>query len=172
MKVIVINGVGRCGKDTFVELFKKEYEYRCENYSTIDYIKQISADKFGWDGKKNDKSRKFLSDLKKLWTDYNNGPFNNLVDKIKHNEKYFSSKNKDIIYFIHCREPEEIQKFVDYYKEKCITLLIERNVDVPDNYSDNSVYNFNYDYTIENNGTIPELTKKAKLFITKINPDK
>ena len=66
MKIIVINGTGGAGKDTFVDVLKsKSYvkDYFIYNYSTIDRIKTI-AEQCGWDGKKDEKGRQLLSDLK------------------------------------------------------------------------------------------------------------
>ena len=85
--------------------------------------------------------------------------------------KQLTKDEKDnIIYFIHCREPHEIQKFVDKYKDKCITILLERNDrDVPNNTSDKNVANFNYDYIINNNGNKKDLEKEAINFLEKIN---
>jgi len=161
----MINGVALSGKDLFVDLFIKNYKHKCYNWSTVDDVKSISMKSFGWDGKKTDKSRTFLSELKKLWTDFNNGPFNSMVDKIDESKKI----SKKIVYFIHCREPKEIQKFVDRYGEKCVTLLIERDgLEIPSNNSDQSVLNFDYNYTIKNNGTVPELEENVIKFIEKL----
>lgn len=167
MKIIVINGVAKSGKDLFVELFQKNYKYRCLNLSTIDGVKEISEKYLGWNGIKTDKSRKFLSDFKKLWNDFNDGPFNSIINKIKDFEYNFRSENN--IFFVHSREPEEIQKFVDYFKEKCITLLIKRNVKVPNNDSDKNVENFNYDYIIYNDDGISELEQKSIDFMKKVS---
>ena len=167
MKIIIINGVAGSGKDLFVKFFKKNYKYKCLNLSTIDDVKEISEKYLGWDGIKTDKSRKLLSDFKKLWNDFNNGPFDSVINKIKNFEDILRSENN--IFFIHSREPEEIQKFVDYFKEKCITLLIKRNVEVPNNYSDKNVENFNYDYIIYNDGEISELEQKSIDFMKKVS---
>lgn len=168
MKIIIINGTGASGKDLFVKMFNEKYEHFSENLSTIDEVKQIARKHFNWNGEKDNKSRKMLSDLKKIWTDYNNGPFQNIVDYINNNEISLNKNKGESIYFVHCREPEEIQKFIEYYKNDCKTLLIERDVDVPDNYSDKSVYNFIYDYVIDNNSGIDDLNNKVIDFIEKI----
>jgi len=78
-------------------------------------------------------------------------------------------EKKNFIYFIDCREPYEIQKFVDKYKKKCITILLKReDREVPDNDADKNVANFNYDFIIENNGNKKDLEKEAIKFIEKI----
>ena len=65
-QIVIINGTGGCGKDTFVS-FVSKYK-RVYNFSSIDKVKEI-AKLIGWDGGKTDKDRKFLSDLKKLTTE-------------------------------------------------------------------------------------------------------
>ena len=65
-QIVIINGTGGCGKDTFVS-FVSKYK-RVYNFSSIDKVKEI-AKLIGWNGGKTDKDRKFLSDLKKLTTE-------------------------------------------------------------------------------------------------------
>lgn len=56
------------------------------------------------------------------------------------------------------REPEEIQRFVDYLD--AITVCVRRK-DVDDipasNHADADVYNYDYECYIDNNGTLEEL---------------
>ena len=67
---------------------------------------------------------------------------------------------KKFIIFIHCREPEEIARFVKDLGAK--TLLIKRNTgEIYLNHADLKVENYQYDYTIENNGTLDEFKDKA-----------
>ena len=75
MKIFVINGAPRAGKDTFVEICKDLIgNERCLNVSTVDFVKEVA--KFaGWDGNKTPEARKFLSDLKDIMTEYDNIPF-------------------------------------------------------------------------------------------------
>lgn len=159
-KIVVINGTGGSGKDTFVELtstIRKVY-----NVSSIDKVKEI-AKTCGWNGKKDEKDRKFLSDLKILLIKYNDLPFNDICEKI---EKFNNSE--DEIMFIHIREPEEIKRIVSKYN--AITLLIKRKGldNIETNSSDFNVDNYDYDYYINNDGTIEDLKKEAIGFIDKI----
>ena len=169
MKVIILNGYGKVGKDKFSELCMKHHKNSI-NWSTVDEVKKILKNNFGWNGEKTNKSRKFLSELKRIWTEYNNGPFLDIVNKISKNQFKLNDYDKnDFIYFIHCREPQEIEKFVNEYKDNCITVLLKReNINIPDNDSDKNVNNFNYDYIIDNNGTIDDLDKLAIDFLNKI----
>ena len=54
----------------------------CYILSTVDFVKEI-AKKCGWDGTKDLKNRKFLSDLKDLLTNWNNVPFNKIEQQVK-----------------------------------------------------------------------------------------
>lgn len=159
-KIIVINGTGGSGKDTFVELvstIKKVY-----NVSSVDKVKEI-AKICGWNGEKKEKDRKFLSDLKLLLIDYNDLPFNDICEKI---EKF--NNLDDEIMFIHIREPEEIDRVV----KKCnaITLLIKRKglENIETNSSDFNVDNYEYNYYINNDGTIDDLKEEATKFISEL----
>jgi glutamyl-tRNA reductase len=170
MKVILINGSAQTGKDNFANYFKKHYKYKCVNWSTIDKVKKVSRRNFGWNGKKTDEARLFLSELKRIWTEFNNGPFEDMINKIDNHYTKLEKKDKRyMIYFIHCREPREIQKFVDKYNNKCITVLLKReDRDIPNNESDKNVANFNYDFIINNVGDKKQLEKEALDFLNKI----
>lgn len=158
-EIIVINGTGGSGKDTFVDFCKKYANVK--NFSSIDKVKEI-ARLIGWNGGKTDRDRKFLSDLKKLTTEYNDMPFNSVKDEVFK----FNNSEEDIM-FIHIREPEEIKRAVDAFNAK--TLLIKRvGLDpINSNYSDANVENYNYDYIIENN-TLEDLDKEASLFVNQL----
>ena len=100
---IIINGKGGAGKDTMCEMAAKHF--RTMNVSSIDPIKKIASQN-GWNGEKDDKSRKFLADLKKIFTDYNDLPTEYIFGKYKE----FLVSDCEIL-FVHIREPEEIEKF-------------------------------------------------------------
>lgn len=154
-QIIIINGTGGCGKDTFVS-FVSKYK-RVYNFSSIDKVKEI-AKLIGWDGGKTDKDRKFLSDLKKLTTEYNDMAFNSIKDAIN-----IFKNSDDEIMFIHIREPEEIKRAVDAFKAK--TLLIKRDGydNIMTNVSDANVENYDYDYIIYNK-SLEQLEDEAQKF--------
>ena len=87
MKIIVINGQGGVGKDSFVGYCGCE-EDGIYNLSIIDGIK-YAAQQLGWVGGKELKDRKFLSDLKDLAAKYNDFPFQHLIAEISIAEKKY-----------------------------------------------------------------------------------
>ena len=169
-KIVIINGPGAAGKSTFVE-YCKEIHYLTAEYSTVDLVKE-AATLCGWDGTKDLKNRKFLSDLKDLLTEWNDVPYKKIIESRDNLQDYLDylgyDANKGII-FTHCREPEEIKKFVD--RENAITVLLRRaaveNLE-QSNHADANVFNYEYDYVIENNGSLDELWEKATKFLEEI----
>lgn len=170
--VVVINGQPTSGKSTFVEICRqikgKKYIYE---YSTVDFVKEI-AKLSGWNGEKTPENRKFLSDLKELLTNWQDVPFKKTTERIE--EFYALAWNlyriphQQVIAFIHCREPKEIQRFKDYYDEECVTVLIRRPTienDNQSNHSDQDVFDYNYDYTIKNDGNLDDLAARAKQWL-------
>ena len=67
--------------------------------------------------------------------------------------------------FIDCREPKEIQKFVDRLDAK--TIFVNREIEgyIASNHADAEVENFEYNITINNNGTLEDLAAAAINFI-------
>lgn len=154
-QIVIINGTGGCGKDTFVS-FVSKYK-RVYNFSSIDKVKEI-AKLIGWDGGKTDKDRKFLSDLKKLTTEYNDMAFNSIKDAIG-----IFKNSDDEIMFIHIREPEEIKRAVDAFKAKSLLIKRDGYDNIMTNKSDANVENYDYDYIIYNN-SLEQLENEAKKF--------
>lgn len=154
--VIIINGVGGSGKDTLCDLAAKHF--RTVNISSITPIKEI-ASHYGWKGEKDARSRKFLSDLKRVFVEYNDLPGQYLLDQFEQ----FLRGNAEIL-FVHIREGEEIDKFRRKLEGRCrcIALLVERTVADQvswGNRSDDAVRDYPYDYRFENNHSIEEAEK-------------
>lgn len=152
--IVVINGRGGVGKDTLCDFIGKRY--RVMNVSSITKVKEI-AKIAGWDGIKDERGRKLLSDMKKAFKEYDDLPTKYLLYDV--NEFLHSD---DEILFVHIREVEEIEKFVRIVEDICpvVTLLIKReNVECYwGNSSDDNVENYDYDFTYHNNLSI-ELVK-------------
>ena len=147
---IVINGAGGVGKDTLCELAANHFKVK--NISSITPIKEVAA-LCGWDGTKDNKSRKFLSDLKNLCVEYNNYP--TLWAKGQY-EDFITSDEQ--IMFVHIREAAEIKKFVDATDGKAKTLLVRGGKRMSNekygNVSDDEVENYSYDYYFLNENTL------------------
>jgi cytidylate kinase len=170
-KVVIINGLPGSGKDTFCELCKHVITTNKKavfNYSTIDIIKNLAID-LGWEGDKTPKSRDFLARLKQLMVWWDDTPFIYITDRADRIIRSYRDMPIDVCVFVHSRESEEIDRFKEYYGNRAITLLIKRDVEVEStNSSDNNVYNYQYDYVIENNGDKEQLKESAKTFIENI----
>lgn len=170
MKIFIINGKGGSGKDSFINFLTEEFsnDYKILNYSTVDPVKQF-ARVIGWDEEKNSKGRRLISELKRIMTEYNDLPMREIIHTVNITEKLYGKDNPYVIIFIHCREPNEI----DRLKEALLaeTILIEReslkNKDFG-NSSDNDVYNYYYDYVIDNNGSLEDLKDATIKFMEEI----
>ena len=170
IKVVVINGVPRSGKDMFVNFCLGELGILGNAISTVDYVKDV-ARALGWNGEKTPENRRFLSDLKDALTRWDDIPYKKVMDIKEAMELEFtlSEIKEDGYLFVHCREPKEIQKFVD--RNNAITVLLRRRAVesvVQSNKSDNNVFNFSYDFEIDNEGSLEELRTTAKLFLKTI----
>ena len=166
--IVVINGSGGVGKDTFVEFcMESPLTTFIENMSTIEPIKGVAI-MLGWNKEKTPEARKFLSDLKDLSSDFNDFPYQFVMKRLKERVQLCEDFGiNNFIIFIHSREPEEIARFVKDVGAK--TLLIKRNTnEVYINHADLKVENYNYDYIIENNGSLEELKDKAIDFVYQV----
>lgn len=155
--IIVINGSPRVGKDTFIGLFSNYA--KTKNISSIDKIVE-SAKILGYNGNKNETNRKFLSELKELSTKFYDSAYNYISNQIKE----FKNSSYEVL-FIHIREPKEIERIVKDFG--AITMIVENNrVDkITSNSSDSNIYEYKkYDYILHNDGTLEDLSKKARGF--------
>lgn len=169
VKVIVINGAGGSGKDTFIDLFKEvcmETDPNTINvykFSSVDKVKYF-ATCMGWDGVKDNRGRRFLSDIKDAMTRYNDGPLNYMSEIIEDVTENTLSHETSFVFF-HVREPNEIQKMVD--KFEAISLHIIRpsiSVNSFTNHADRNTGDYNYGYEVTNDGTLSDLRYEAYLF--------
>ena len=143
--VIIINGSGGVGKDTICNIVGRHY--KTMNISSVDPIKKIALEN-GWNGEKNEKSRKFLADLKQLFVEFNDLPRTYLMEQY---QKFLKSDKENL--FVHIREPEEISKFKNSINGNCVTLLIHgRNHTRKawNNTADDDVENYQYDFIYDN----------------------
>lgn len=165
--VIVINGVGGVGKDMLCEVAATRYRVR--NVSSISPVKQI-ARQCGWDGVKDERSRRFLSDLKALMIAYNDYP---TVWAVEQYREFMQGEEQ--IMFLHVREPEEIAKFVRATEGAALTLLVRAERRMPHavygNVSDDGVENYPYDHYFDNDGTVEDSGRKFLALLAHIRQE-
>jgi hypothetical protein len=139
------------------------------NISTVDFVKEV-ATMCGWDGTKTPKNRKFLSDLKDLLTEWDDIPLKKIMAEAVSCSacaEILGKLDKSVL-FIHCREPQEIEKLVRVFQDDVTTLLIRRSeaeAVKQINHADNDVFHYAYDYTIYNDSTLSWLRNEAVVFL-------
>ena len=162
--VIVINGKGGVGKDALCDALEKTY--RIKNVSSITPIKKIASEN-GWNGEKDDRSRRFLAELKRIFTEYNDLPTKYALEEYR---AFLEDENR--IMLVHIREGSEIKKFVDSLHTPAITLLIKRsavdNAEKYGNAADDEVENYPYDYIYHNDVPLLESSKQFTDFIASV----
>ncbi|MCL2227619.1 MAG: hypothetical protein FWB97_08345 [Oscillospiraceae bacterium] len=163
--VVIINGKGGAGKDTVCEIAEKHY--RAKTISAITPVKEI-ARQCGWNGEKDNRARKFLSDLKRLLVEYNNLP-----------NKYLECEYKDFIksdydlLFVHIRESDQIDEFKSKVSSRCVALIVRSSIsDSPDaafgNTSDDDVEKYMYDYAFQNGKPLDSLAGDFIAFLQEL----
>lgn len=170
--VVIINGHPRSGKDTFIDLTKSVGKYlyvsgvEIWKTSLINPIKEAAL-KLGWTYEKDDRARKFLSDLKILA----DRTYGFSEDFAKGWAKDFMEYDAPGVLFMQAREPKDIDMIKGAAEEfglNAVTLFISRKDAVRDEYAceaDAGVEEYSYDYTISNDGTIDDLKDKALSFL-------
>ena len=165
VKVIIINGREGSGKTTFerlcIEALEKNHIGVGVMRSSVDCVKDV-AKYCGWSGTKLPKDRKFLSELKRILTEWRDIPF---IDIVNEASRYAADLNNYVL-FVDCREPYEIERLK---KElNAFTVLIRR----PDvegaeasNSSDANVFEYEYDLTVWNEFGVEELYTMADYFV-------
>lgn len=157
-KVFVINGSPLGGKDTFINFVKTYYEDTL-NFSSVDYIKWLSHKHLGINVKnKNEKLRQFLSEFKRILTEYNDFPYQQCKMAIE-------SLEENQVLFLHIREKEEIEKVKrDFPNVKVVFVEGKDECKSYGNKSDDLVKEIEADIIIHNDSTLAELSKTAKWF--------
>lgn len=152
-RLIIVNGVAKSGKGLFCEYLADQYDY-FETLSTIDWVKMYCYENYGIDPEdKSDDNRRVWHSVKMMYKDYIFDLMCEYLDSIS------CTVSLDV------REPEEIQRYKDRYKDKCVTIIIYRDdIEAPDNPADLNVYEYEYDYSLNNSGTEKQLYALAVAF--------
>ena len=174
-KIVVINGRGGIGKDTLIDSLRKDDDIHVTNVSSITPIIQgLEQTPFvGNETASKDLAyRKLLSRTKAAvdayWVAQGISYTNSyLKSRVKQWNKLCDlGKAKHHILFVHIREPESIDDFVQD-NQFIDTLLItsDRSLDNYGNDADDGVYDYCYRYVFEANGTKEEEARAFHEFI-------
>lgn len=161
-KIVIISGSGGVGKSEFIKQCSLIHKNTRE-LSTVDYVK-FMANKIGWNNEKDERGRRFLSDIKDALSRYDNSP-NEYVDR---QIDYINSILNNTVIFVNAREEQDIKYFVDKYNALSVIVTNSRIKQVISNHADADVYNYCYDYYIINNGDLVELRESASSFLKDI----
>lgn len=146
-KIVVLNGQGGVGKSTIAIIAKTMLNIPVYNFSIVDPIKE-AAKILGWQQEKTNSARLFLSELKDSSSKFNDFPFQYLCSRID------NLTHQNYLVFVDIRDGDDISKLYNKYIDKVFTLLVNRdsvnNLDFT-NHADLEVYDFLYDFIIDNN---------------------
>ena len=161
--IFIVNGKPTSGKTTFEEMVLKKISG--SKYSIIDPAKELLIKNNLWDGiTKNNKIRKFLSDIKIALDDYCDYSFGKVASKVID----FNKNDTESVLFIDMREKKDIDRAVKNFG--ATTIYIENNnisnniSNIADDFGSN-VKNYNYDVVIDNSNDLPAFEKKASDFV-------
>ena len=171
MKIICVNGYARSGKDSFCDaiFYNRGLVYP---FSTIDEIKKVAL-QFGWDGKKDAKGRKLLSDLKDCLTEYDNLPTKYIIEQIKVRLDIIQEKEiyNNVIFLVQMREPKEIKYWKENYGAKALLITRPNSEKEWGNHADDEVLNAEYDYVLENISDLKTWEMKSIEFIDEVRKE-
>lgn len=175
MKIYLISGKARHGKDTTANYMKDYYEkmgYKPCIMHIGNYIKHFAKDYFEWDGKEETKPRELLQ---KLGTDIirqkMNKPYfftTRLLEDIEVLQNFY-----DIFLIADVRLPLEIEEVKKIYSNAKVIHIVRRNFETEltseqqKHITETGLDNYNnYDYNLENT-SLDELRKQVELLVRK-----
>lgn len=162
-QVLIINGSGGVGKDTFVSTLGKYISVVHE--SIINPVKDIAHDA-GWNGDKTEKGRAFLSALKIAMGEYNDYPYT-CMEKVVN---WFKTTDNEIL-CIDMREPEDITRAKQEFNAKTVLVMRPSVKQIKTNKADAGVYDIGYDYIVDNSSDSEHLQEEVELFLRKLKGD-
>ena len=163
ISVYIVNGPGGSGKSSFETMVMSHSKGRGYVTSMVEIVK-FYAQQMGWDGGKEDKDRKFLSDLKDCLTDWADIPYQYVVSRVEE----FNQIESCSYCFIDAREGKDIDRLKEElglkgYKVQ--TVLVDRGIMREyGNHADDGAMDYSYDITIGNQGSLKDLDSAAAAF--------
>lgn len=174
MKIFIIAGKARHGKDTIASIIKDIYkDKKVINLSYGSYIKEYAKKISDWDGSEETKPRQLLQTLgtevirKNIDEDFF---IKRLCDDIRVYSYYF-----DIITISDARFPKEIETPKKLFENVYTIKVIRPNFETPltdkqqSHSTETALDNYdNYDYIIENDSTVDILKEKVEQILKEV----
>lgn len=166
--MVIINGLSNSGKNTFCE-FCGDIIYT-KSLSAVDVVRKASQLFDLADTKNKVRDRNFMGELLTLVDKYNDHSFCYIEKQYNSFREHvnYALNDEEFIVFVHSRDPKKIDRLKEKFSATTV-LFLNPNIDIdPKNIPDKDVMNYEYDYIIENNGTLQELQEKALNFTKEI----
>lgn len=174
MKIILIGGKARSGKDTLADFIIEELEKKERKVCKVQvgqYIKYYAEKYFGWDGSEETKPRDLLIKIgteiirKKIDPDFH---INRLIEDIKVLSYFY-----DTFVVSDIRFPVEIEKpkkeFDNVITIKTIRESDELNEKQKGHITETGLDNYNsFDYIVDNSGSLEDLKEQAIKIVKEI----
>ena len=173
MLIILVSGKSNSGKGEVSKKLeqllksKNKHVIRC---SLSTYIRELTKNDFYWNGIDTLESRIFMGEVYRVGTDF----YSHHMARRVWERDIEPFANKDTIAIIESfREKVNYDYFVELWKEKIINDIITIRVVRPsfnaiqdeefeNHVSESDLDDFEFDYVIENSGTVEELDEKLK----------
>jgi hypothetical protein len=167
LKVVCINGFPLSGKDTFViscQAVAHPNTY-IRHISTVDKAKE-ALKLLGWTGvEKTEEVRQALHTLKMISNSLFNGSKAYVEDSI---QAMLHIAYRGVL-FIDSREPIELAEMKKLFNATCILVSRPKSeLTTVQTFADQNVLNFDYDYIVDNSGTLAELRETSKRFLRQL----
>jgi len=167
IKIFLISGKARSGKDTFYELIRNEVDHS-KRLAFGDFVKDV-AYSIGWDGQKDDKGRDFLQWLGDGAREYNLNVWTNKM--IAQIEKLSSLRNFytiDNFFITDVRYPNEITELEQRFP--VVKIRVERpgydsglTLEQLQHPSETALDDYKgWDYVVINDGTLEDYSNIVK----------
>lgn len=183
-KLIILNGTGGAGKDTFYkyisEYLFQHYNQTSIHYSYVEFTREMLKE-YGIDpSEKTAKYRQLLATINHALTDYRNIPLRDccsLIDDMLFKRlnddpyEYCVNPNEINCIFLDVREPLVIDSFKKLYPNTATILIDNGRINNSTN-EDKNVKNYLYDYVIFNVGSVDELQSQAEHIAEKLRNTK
>lgn len=170
MKIIIISGKARSGKNEIASILKNKLKEKTIIISYASYLKEYAKEIIGWDGNEESKPRTFLQQIgdlvKEIDSDF---LINRIIEDIEVYKNYFTN-----IIISDARFVNEIEKIKNKYEE-VITIHVEGlDSDLTEEQKKHNTetsldeYN-NYDFIIKNDGDLYSLENKINNILEELS---